>query len=341
MKLLPIIVGMMVIGLFQISNTRAGIKRFANQFNDDKVSPVIVRSTIEKYMCTKKTFMPAGYEDRIKLPYYYFLGLFVVSFILLLLASKISRKCIWKRLLAYLLVFPLTFLTLGGLFFFLNTFDHPICNGIKETTLSFFDTMTSMETFSVYELPMYKQFIAIYPQIIKFIKIFAQIAAKLGITTSPIFLLVIGYNLLSKRIVEYTKFVVLSGLTFILCVLTAIQYYQETHVMSYTLVSFAVVLSVLLIMIFVLISFGHFLLLPIVLIHMTSIIIALYRYYFVEIFLLAIPVIVLTVGYVYFFTNGNAVVASAMIYFAISLIVPMRSGMLIVFILIITGLKDD
>ncbi|ELP90077.1 hypothetical protein EIN_404910 [Entamoeba invadens IP1] len=203
-----------------------------------------------------------------------------------------------------------------------------ICGPFKRYLLLFFETFSDLKVIKKLDyhyIPVYNQVISFYPAVGTFMELFVKQIPKLGLNT-PAFLFVIGFGLLTKKSAVFTRAVVVTFVTLIVSLMTAVEFMPLTHDVVGCVVCTILFTIGALIIIHTLFSLGHILLVPYLFVNCTSIVIALYRYFVKEVFALSTPVIIFTIWYTLFWQRKITVVGGFLIFLAMSSLMTLKCG---------------
>ncbi|EKE38803.1 hypothetical protein ENUP19_0132G0010 [Entamoeba nuttalli] len=342
MNILGIFAGLFIIGLFQYSE-QFNSGRFEFQKNDEKVSSEMVRVTINKYICQQQEILPKGVVLPFELPDIVYLCIGICSMVLLIICSRIKRTGIIQTMMIFLITGILFFISMFGFIFYLNMTSNPIvCGPIKNfilPTIQVFGDSSILQRITIQDLPIYQLLIHYYPQSQNYLSLFIKKASVIGLN-SPVLLMTIGFFLLSKKSMKTTRTTVVSLVTAIVVMMTSIDYIKETQDTLSCVICSVIVIIMVLIIFNSMVSSGHFLLLPIILVNCCSVVIGMYRVFVIEVFILFMIVYVFSLLYIYFWSDGYAVIASSLVFLGMSQIIPLRSGYLLATIFLLTGFKN-
>ncbi|KAL7716137.1 Uncharacterized protein QTN25_006459 [Entamoeba marina] len=311
MNTIGLFVGLFLVGFIQFSSLQSG-RRYGYTEHDDLVSYDMVYTTIQKYMCTAKSFLPVGVEDIFQGNVIIYITLAVFSTVLTIYFSCVKRNNIFKSIIMY----PLT---LGN---------NALCSVVKTQFLWFVQSLSNPFELSanlIQHVPFIEKLTQTFPIILTCIELLKNHFIAIGGTT-PIFMLVLGLLLLLKRTKNYTRYVCIPLTVFLPSILVSIDIYGQTHQMGLSVLCCLLLFIVISLILNSILSFGQFLLLPSILVDCCAIVIQLYRYFDVEVFILFSIVYVFVLFHLYFWNKSNIVMASTIIYFGIAQLISLGPG---------------
>ena len=237
---------------------------------------------------------------------------------------------------------------LAGAFFFNHTKNEIVCEYVKPVVLIGYQMLTDFGKFKDVLLVDGGVISQIKPAVEPIINQFAPhlmvVLEKLVkevieiVNANPMLVMVIGAFLLRKKGDILTKVLIVPIVLLAGIVKADLALIAENIPLVEVV---AISSSFFLLCIFVFNGFsklGHYVMFPLLLIEMTSVMVTLFRVLHIEIFILFVIVFGVCLAYCYFWNKGSDIVAAVIIYYGFAHAFNVRSGMVMIAIFLLTGL---